>query len=78
MRNVTIPALQLTFAFNISIIDDSTLEGNETFTLDIIAGSLPSRVSRNSPGMTTVNILDDDGELLVQLLCILSLISVTL
>ena len=60
-----IPALQRTFPFHILIMGDSTLEGNETFTLDIIAGSLPSGVSLGSPSMTTVNILDDDGELLV-------------
>lgn len=65
MRNIIIPALQNTFSFNISIIGDTTLEGNETFTLDIIAGSLPSGVSRGSPGMTTILIMDDDGELLV-------------
>ena len=67
MRNVIILSLRRTFLFNVSIIDDSTLERNETFTLDIIAGSLPSGVSLSSPGMTTVNILDDDGELLVWL-----------
>ena len=65
MRTITIPSLQFTFPFNVSITDDSTLEENETFALDIIAGSLPSGVSRGSPGMTRVNILDDDGEVLV-------------
>ena len=65
MRTITIPPLQVTFPFNVSITNDSTLEENETFTLDIVAGSLPSDVSRGSPGMTIVNILDNDGEVLV-------------
>ena len=48
---------------NISIIDDDTFEGNESFILTIInSSSLPSRVSVKSDCMAIVTIVDDDGE----------------
>ena len=48
--------------FNISIVDDSTLEGNEDFNIIIVPGSLPDDVTRGNPGTATVNIIDDDGK----------------
>lgn len=67
MHDFIISAGETTFTFNVSITDDSTLEGNENFTLDIIPESLPNGVSRGSPGTTTIFIMDNDSELLVWL-----------
>ena len=49
-------------SFNISIINDTIHEGNEYFTLTIMGSTLPSRVTRGSPGMATVTIVDTTGE----------------
>ena len=48
--------------FDISIVDDSTLEGNEEFYIVIVPGSLPGGVARGNPRVATVNIIDDDGK----------------
>ena len=48
--------------FNISIIDDILLEGNEDFDITIIQSSLPDGVSRGNPGTATVNIVEDDSK----------------
>ena len=58
---VTIPAGETMVPFNISIVDDSILEGREDFNIIIVPGSLPEDVSRGNPGTATVNIIDDDG-----------------
>ena len=57
-----IPAGAITVPFNISIVDDNILEGNEDFDITIIQSSLPDGVSRGSPGTATVNIADDDSK----------------
>ena len=46
--------------FDIPIVDDSALEGNEDFDIVIVPGSLPNDVTRGDPGTATVNIIDDD------------------
>ena len=51
--------------FDIPIINDMIHEGDESFTLSIVSSSLPSRVSRRSPSMTTVTIVDTTGELII-------------
>ena len=51
--------------FNISVINDTILEGNESFTLTIMNSSLPSRVNLGIPDNTTVTIVDTTGELIV-------------
>ena len=61
--NVTIPAGEISVPFNISIIDDSIFEGNESFNLIIYLQSLPHRSSLGSGCMALVTIVDDDGEL---------------
>ena len=48
--------------FNISIIDDMKLEGDENFTITIDP-SLPSGVSVGTPGEAIVIIMDDDSKL---------------
>ena len=50
--------------FDIPITDDTIHEGNESYTLNIIKNSLPSRVSRGRPNIATVTIVDTTGELL--------------
>jgi len=46
--------------FNVPIIDDNILEGNEIFHLTIDPSSLPEDVSVGSPVLATVTIVDDD------------------
>ena len=62
---VTFPAGQTTATFNIPINDDSVLDGNEDFMLTIDETSLPTGVTRGSPGKATVTIMDDDGKKIV-------------
>ena len=47
--------------FNISIIDNSLFEGNESFILNINPDLLPDDVTIGDYGETTVTIIDDDG-----------------
>ena len=47
-------------SFNISINNDNIMEGNESFTLDIVTRSLPSSVTIGDHGQTTVTILAND------------------
>ena len=54
---------QTTATFDVPIIDDNILEGNENFILTIDSSSLPSDVTVGSPGQATVNIVDDDRKL---------------
>ena len=48
--------------FDIPIVDDGMLEGNEDFDIIIEPESLPDDVTRGNPGRATVNIIDDDGK----------------
>ena len=57
---VTIAAWTTTATFNIPINDDNTLEPDEIFILTIDGTSLPTGVTRGTPGETTVTIMDDD------------------
>ena len=65
--NITIPAGQTTFSFNVSIIDDDVLEGNEDFNLIILAESLPNNITLGDHNRSTVTIVDDDSKSLVYL-----------
>ena len=59
---VTFPAGETTATFNVPINDDNILEGNEYFMLTIDETSLPTNVTRSTPGQTTITIFfDDDG-----------------
>ena len=57
---VTFPAGQTTATFDVPINDDNILEGNENFILTIDGTSLPTGITRGSPGEATVTIVDDD------------------
>ena len=47
--------------FDIPIINDTILEGNEKFDI-ILRGMLPDNVTFGSPHRATVNIINDDGK----------------
>ena len=47
---------------NVSIVDDSILEGNEIFNLIVNVSSLPSKVIVGDHGRATVTIVDNDGK----------------
>ena len=49
-------------SFDVPINDDSVLETNETFHLDIIPSSLPSRVSQSDPSQADISIIDDESK----------------
>ena len=48
--------------FDVPIHDDNILEDNETFTLVIMANSLPSKVRRGTPGRATITIINFIGK----------------
>ena len=50
-----------TITFDVPINSDTILESSEEFTLTIDQSSLPSGVTRGSPGLATVTIVDNDG-----------------
>ena len=59
---VTFPAGETTATFTVPINDDDILEGDENFMLTIDETSLPTNVTRSTPGQTTITIFfDDDG-----------------
>ena len=66
--NVTITAGKINATLDIQIVNDTIHEGSESFILTIMKTSLPSRVSRGSPRMATVTIVDTTGEL-VTVIC---------
>ena len=53
---------EINVPFNISIIDDNTLEANESFSLTIDSSYLPSGVLLQPDCMLTVTIVDDDND----------------
>ena len=58
--SVTFPAGMTSVLFDIQIIDDSIVESNETFILNIINSSLPSGITASNPSQATVIIRNDD------------------
>ena len=59
------PAKENNVAFDIKIMKDSIHEGNESFKLNVVKKSLPSRVSCDDPCMATVTVVDTSGESLI-------------
>ena len=59
---ITFPAGQTTATFDVPINDDNIYEINEDFMLTIDETSLPTGVTRGSPGEATVTIVDNDRE----------------
>ena len=49
-------------SFDVQVIADDVLEGNENFTLDIIDSSLPSGITASNPSQAIVVIREDEGE----------------
>ena len=62
--NVTVPANEISVAFNIPISSDGTMEENEEFNLTIHATSMPTHVKIDKPDQATVIIVDDDSMLI--------------
>ena len=58
--NIVIPSEVVNVTFNISIITDNILEGDEVFYLRIGSSSLPNNVTVGRLNTTTIVILDDD------------------
>ena len=60
---VIIPAEEISIQFDVPIIDDDVLEGNETFILIIKSSLLPNHVTVTTPYIVRVTIVDKDGKL---------------
>ena len=60
--NVTFIAGMISVQVFIPIIDDNTLEMDESFTLTIDASSLPSSVTVGDPDQARVTIVEDSGK----------------
>lgn len=58
---ITFPVNWTQFLLNVTTVNDSTLENNETFTLTINSSSLPINVKPGRFMQATVTIEDDDG-----------------
>ena len=48
--------------FDIPIVNDDILEGNEVFDITIMSGSLPNHVAHGDPRKASVIIVNDDSE----------------
>ena len=61
---VIFPAGETRIGFNVTIIDDDTLEHDENFTLTADLLALPGRITIGSSSHTTITILNDDSKLI--------------
>ena len=61
---VTFPVGVTMVPFDVPITDDMIFEATENFMLTINNSSLPGSVRLGSPDEATVNIIDDDRELI--------------
>ena len=59
--SVVIPAGQTHAHFDVSIMNDVTVENTENFLLTINSASLPNKITTKSPNRTIITILDNDG-----------------
>jgi len=60
---ITLPAGRVSVVFNISIVDDTVVDGHDiVFNLAIEESSLPNRVRAGGLRIVAVNINDDDEE----------------
>jgi len=62
ITNIVIPSEILSITFNVLIMLDNTLEGNEAFYLRINSSLLRDNVTTGSLNTASVLILDDDRE----------------
>ena len=60
--NITFPAGMTIMPFNVSIYNDTILEGDEQFTLNINNATLPNNIITNSSSRATMIIRDDDSK----------------
>ena len=58
---VVIPAEMTSVTYTIMIMDDSTLENNEQFSIAIDPRTLPIQVTTIDPRQVTVTIMDDES-----------------
>ena len=56
-----IPAGQTHAHFDVTIMDDVTVESDKNFVLIISSTSLPDKISIKSPNSTIITISDNDG-----------------
>lgn len=61
-NTIMFPAGMTRVVFNVSIMNDNLLEGNETFVLIISSSSIPSGVNITDPAQAVVTIVDDEGK----------------
>ena len=61
LNSIVIPAGQTHVELDISIMDDNTVESNESFAIEIIPQFFPNKVSPANPNRTTIIIVDNDG-----------------
>ena len=61
-NSITIPSGVTSFLFRILIHNDDTIEGYESFILQIYPSSLPDNIYIGSQSTATVTIADDDCE----------------
>ena len=61
LYNATFPAGATDVSFDVTIINDTVLENNETFSLTIIGDSLPENVTLGKITQATVTIVNDGG-----------------
>ena len=59
---VTFAAGVTMVAFDVPITDDTILEGDRNFMLTIDETSLPTGITRGTPGQAKVIIMDEDGK----------------
>ena len=59
--NVVIPAGETNVKFSVTIMDDSTLETDETINLAINSNMLQNKIAQTNPDRAVVTIVDNDG-----------------
>lgn len=67
LKNVTLNPNQATEQLTVDIIQDAIIEGNELFAVQIIVPEETQQfgVSRGSPYVSAITIIDDDRKLLL-------------
>ena len=56
-----IPAGEINVKFSVTIMDDSTLETDETINLAINSNMLQNKIAQTNPDRAVVTIVDNDG-----------------
>ena len=61
LYNITFPVGIINVSLNVTVINDTVLEINETFNLTIVGDSLPPNVTLGKTNQATVTIVNDGG-----------------